>query len=123
MFVLGRGVGIPVINILEFHMSTVPGSQTDLVLHPRMEGKRYTTNINATGVCLPNLDYSGLRVVTGCVINGTHESQMMTQARTVEELACGLYAIVFKYVRISTRNPDVIVGTWNGICFIDVFYK
>ena len=33
-----------------------------------------------------------------------------------------MYALVINYVRISMRNPDVIVGTWNGICFIDVFY-
>ena len=23
---------------------------------------------------------------------------------------------------MSTRNPEVIVGTWNGICFTDVFH-
>ena len=33
-----------------------------------------------------------------------------------------MYALVFKYVQISTRNPKFIVVTWNGICFIDVFY-
>ena len=60
--------------------------------------------------------------VTGCVIIGTRDSQMMTPDRTIYELALGLYALVFKYVRISTRNHDVIVGTSNGICFIDVFY-
>ena len=58
----------------------------------------------------------------GCVINGTRESQMMTPARTVEELASGLYALVLKYVRIRMSNPEVIVGTWNEICFINVFY-
>ena len=42
-------------------MSTVPGYQTDLVLYPRMEGERSTTTINATYMCLPNLDYPGLR--------------------------------------------------------------
>ena len=62
VFLLGRGVGIPVINILEFHLSTVPGSQTDLVLHPRMEDERSTTKINATDVCLRTLDFPGLRV-------------------------------------------------------------
>ena len=34
-----------------------------------------------------------------------------------------MYALVFKYAKISTRNPKVIVGTWNGIYFIDVFYN
>ena len=41
-------------------MSTVPGSQTDLFLNPSMEGEQYTTNINATYVCFPTLDYTGL---------------------------------------------------------------
>ena len=59
---LGHGVGIPVINILEFHLSTVPGSQTDLVLHPNMEGESSTTKVNAKDVCFPTLDYPGLRV-------------------------------------------------------------
>ena len=37
-------------------MSTVPGSQTDLVLHPRMEVERSTTNINTKYVRLPTMD-------------------------------------------------------------------
>ena len=43
-------------NILEFHLSTVPGSQTDLVLHTMMEGERSTTNVNVIDVCLSALD-------------------------------------------------------------------
>ena len=62
VFHLGRGVGIPVINILYFHISTVTRSQTDLVLHQRMEGEQSTTKINATDVCFPTLDYPGLIV-------------------------------------------------------------
>ena len=56
VFLLGRGVFTPVINILQFHLSTVPVSQTDLVLHPRMEGERSTTMMNSTDACLPILD-------------------------------------------------------------------
>ena len=41
-------------------MSTVPGYQNDLVLHPRTEGKKSTTKIYATGVCFPTLDKPGL---------------------------------------------------------------
>ena len=37
-------------------MSTVPGYQTNLVLHPIMEVERSTTKINTTYVCLPTLD-------------------------------------------------------------------
>ena len=55
VLLLGRGVGIPVINILEFHLRTVPGSHNDLVLQPIMEGERSITNINATDVCLPTM--------------------------------------------------------------------
>ena len=40
VLLLGRGVGIPVINILKFHLRNVPGYQTDLVLHVRMEGEQ-----------------------------------------------------------------------------------
>ena len=50
---------MPVVNILEFYMSTVTGYQTDLVLHPRMEDERSTTKINATCVCFPTLDQPG----------------------------------------------------------------
>ena len=53
---LGSGVGISIMNILEFHLRNVPLSQTDLFLHPRMEGKQYTTKINASDVCLSTLD-------------------------------------------------------------------
>ena len=62
VLILGHGVGIPVINILEFHLSSFTGSQTDLVLHPRMEGEQFITNINAIYVCLTTLNYPGLRV-------------------------------------------------------------
>ena len=62
LFLLGRGVGTPVVNILKFHMRTVRGSQTDMFLHPNMEGEQYTTKINAPHVCFPTLDYLGLRV-------------------------------------------------------------
>ena len=62
-YLLGRRVGIPVINnILEFHLSTVPVYQNDLVLHSRMEGERSPNKIIVTDVCLPILDYTGLRV-------------------------------------------------------------
>ena len=37
-------------------MSTVPGYQTNLVLHPIMEGGRSTPNINSIYVCLSTLD-------------------------------------------------------------------
>ena len=55
VLLLGSGVRIPVINIMEFHLITITGYQTDLVLHPSMEGKQFTTNINATAVCLLTL--------------------------------------------------------------------
>ena len=42
-------------------MSTVPGSQTDLVLNPGTEGEQSTTKINTTEVCFPTLDQPGLR--------------------------------------------------------------
>ena len=45
-----------------FHLRTVTLSQTDLVLHPRMEGEQSTNNINATYMCLTTLDYPGFRV-------------------------------------------------------------
>ena len=57
------GVGIPVINnILEFHLNTVPGSQTDFVLHLMMEGWGFTTKTNAIDVYFSTLDYPGLSV-------------------------------------------------------------
>ena len=71
VFLLGRGVGIPVVNILDFHISTVTGSQTDLVLHQRMEGEQSKTKINATDVCFPTLDYPGL------IVNLVHKSDKM----------------------------------------------
>ena len=43
-------------------MSTVQGSQTDMVLNPSMEGQRYITKLHATYVCLPTQDYLGLKV-------------------------------------------------------------
>ena len=47
---------------MEFNLSTVTGSQTDLVLHPGMECDKSNTNINATSVCFSALDYPGLSV-------------------------------------------------------------
>ena len=49
-------------NILDLHLITVPGYQTDLVLQTRIEDERYNINISAADVCLPTLSYPGLGV-------------------------------------------------------------